>query len=190
MIDETKRKIVKSTLELIINRGYTLTTTKDIAQLAGVSEVTIFRKFKNKQSIIEDILNELNQFPDMDVRVLDKCKWSLHDDLKMFSDMYFKFVTKDYVKLIIGLRTPELFPLIEKYMIVIPNKFKEILKEYFSIMYKKNNISSNNFEAIVTMYMALNLGFIFLKASFENDVITLNNEEYIETSIKIFAKGI
>lgn len=190
MADETRDKIVEATKKLIIDRGYTLTTTKDIAKYAGVSEVTIFRKFENKQNIIKYLLDEIQNYPELNMSILDKCTWSLCDDLKMFSNLYFKYVTPDYVKLLIGLRSPDLFPLIEKYIISIPNSFKEILIKYFSIMYNEKKISSSDFEACVVMYMSLNFGYIFMKASFGNDVTNLDVDKYIDESIKIFAKGI
>ena len=52
MYDETQKKILDSTMTLIMEKGYTSTTTKDIAKRAGINECTIFRKFKGKKEII------------------------------------------------------------------------------------------------------------------------------------------
>ena len=147
MADETKNKIMQATLKLVIDRGYTLTTTKDIAKCAGVSEVTIFRKFESKQNIIKCIFEKMQEIPELNMNILDKCTWSLYDDLKMFSTLYFKYVTPDYVKLIIGTRSPEVFPLIKQYIMEIPSTFKKIIMKYFEIMYDKGKISNNNFES-------------------------------------------
>ncbi len=57
-------------------------------------------------------------------------------------------------------------------------------------MYNEKKISSSDFEACVVMYMSLNFGYIFMKASFGNDVTNLDVDKYIDESIKIFAKGI
>ena len=48
MADETRERIIDATMNLIMDRGYSQTTTKDIASKAGVNECTIFRKFKGK----------------------------------------------------------------------------------------------------------------------------------------------
>ena len=47
-IDKTSQKIMNATIKLLEKHGITETTTAKIAKTAGVSEVTIFRKFKNK----------------------------------------------------------------------------------------------------------------------------------------------
>ena len=56
MFDETQMKILNSTMMLIMEKGYTATTTKDIAKKAGINECTIFRKFKGKKEIIVDVV--------------------------------------------------------------------------------------------------------------------------------------
>ena len=52
MYDETQKKIIDATMKLVMEKGYTLATTKDIAKAAGVNECTIFRKFDGKKNIV------------------------------------------------------------------------------------------------------------------------------------------
>ncbi len=51
-MDQTGQNIIDAAMELVVERGYTATTTKDIAKRAGVNECTIFRKFKGKKEIV------------------------------------------------------------------------------------------------------------------------------------------
>ena len=39
-------------MRLVREKGYTATTTKEIAQVAGVNECTLFRKFGSKKDIV------------------------------------------------------------------------------------------------------------------------------------------
>lgn len=50
---ETGTEILTAAAELFAERGYKGTTTRAIAERAGVNEVTIFRRFKNKQGILQ-----------------------------------------------------------------------------------------------------------------------------------------
>lgn len=52
-LDNTEKKIVDATFRILQKESVEKTTTKKIASEAGVNEVTIFRKFKNKDSLIE-----------------------------------------------------------------------------------------------------------------------------------------
>ncbi len=190
MADETKEKIVNATYKLIAEKGYSSTTTKDIANLAGVNEITIFRKFENKKGIIVYALKEMEWFPELKDDIFDKCCWSLEKDLKLFANIYFIHVTKEYAKVVIGLRDPRILPDIKEYMLKLPNSFKDILVKYFRIMYEKKKISYDQFEILAGLFLSVNFGFIFSKVSFDEEFFSINAERFIDESIKIFAKGI
>jgi len=49
---DTETKILKSALHLFAQRGFSGTTTRDLAQSAGVAEGTLFRHFENKKAIL------------------------------------------------------------------------------------------------------------------------------------------
>ena len=52
MLDKTQIRIIDATMRLIIEKGYSKTTTKNIAAIAGVNESTIFRRFREKKEIV------------------------------------------------------------------------------------------------------------------------------------------
>ncbi len=54
--EETKQKILKTTIETISEKGYAPTTTREIAQEAGVSEGTIFKYFGSKKELLRRIV--------------------------------------------------------------------------------------------------------------------------------------
>lgn len=55
-----KQKLIfQSAINLFSDRGYANTSTKEIAENAGVSEGSIFRKFKNKEELLMAILTPL-----------------------------------------------------------------------------------------------------------------------------------
>lgn len=49
----TEEKILRATFHIVEKEGVEKATTKRIASEAGVNEVTIFRKFKNKKTLID-----------------------------------------------------------------------------------------------------------------------------------------
>lgn len=52
-LDNTEKKIVDATFDILQKDGVAKATTKRIAKKAGVNEVTIFRKFTNKNNLVE-----------------------------------------------------------------------------------------------------------------------------------------
>ena len=57
MSKETKDKLLDSTLSLIDKKPFHQISTKEIAEESGVAEVTLFRRFTNKESLL-DILTD------------------------------------------------------------------------------------------------------------------------------------
>jgi AcrR family transcriptional regulator len=55
---DTETKILKAALHLFAQRGYSGTTTKDLAQSAGVAEGTLFRHFENKKAILVAVASQ------------------------------------------------------------------------------------------------------------------------------------
>ncbi|UCF30801.1 MAG: TetR/AcrR family transcriptional regulator [bacterium] len=60
---ETRDRILEATLELISEKGYLGATTREIAHQAGVSELTIFRKFGKKERLFEEVLKTYTFLP-------------------------------------------------------------------------------------------------------------------------------
>ena len=58
----TRQRLIHSALELFAAQGVTETTTKQIAELAEVNEVTLFRQFGNKHGLLLAVIEEAAVF--------------------------------------------------------------------------------------------------------------------------------
>ncbi|MGN0351323.1 MAG: TetR/AcrR family transcriptional regulator [Roseburia sp.] len=189
MYDETQLKIMDATMTLIIDKGYTGATTKDIAKLAGVNESTIFRRFDGKKEIV--------------VAAMELPKWNpglaesdftyhgdLEEDLISFSETYMNKVTPKMVKVAIGLRSAELQGAALPGIMKVPMIFKKVLLNYFAEMIANGNMRDCDVESVALQFIAMNFGFVFLDASFGNKLVSVSKENYIRNSIKVFVSGI
>jgi AcrR family transcriptional regulator len=61
--DDTREKLLEATYQLISEKGYMGATTKEIAASAGVSELTLFRKFGKKEVLFEEMLKSYTFLP-------------------------------------------------------------------------------------------------------------------------------
>jgi AcrR family transcriptional regulator len=53
--DLTRQRLVRAALELFTTQGYHVTTTPQIARKAGVAEGTIYRHFRSKQQLLNEL---------------------------------------------------------------------------------------------------------------------------------------
>ena len=89
MVEKTKNKIVDSTLALIDKKPFPQVTTKEIAEKSGVAEVTLFRHFVNKESILSYLVDKfLTIITDLDLSSIES-----EED---FKDALLDFITQSH----------------------------------------------------------------------------------------------
>lgn len=59
----TRQRLVDAGLKLFSERGYLGAVTKDIAKEAGIAEVTLFRHFPSKESLLEEVIKTYSFLP-------------------------------------------------------------------------------------------------------------------------------
>ncbi|BCL35516.1 TetR/AcrR family transcriptional regulator [Nostoc sp. MS1] len=89
---QTRSRILQAALKLFAAQGFDGTTTRDLAQAAGVAEGTLFRHFPNKKAILvevatggwidilTDLLTELSEMGSYKAvaQVMRRRMWNLH----------------------------------------------------------------------------------------------------------------
>jgi len=187
---ETAQRIIDAALQLISEKGYTAATTKAIADLAQVNEVTIFRHFGNKEGLLKTIVDKFSYNPILQKTMREEVTWDLETDLTRFSMQYFEYMMsiKDFV--MIGFKESMQFPEINAEIANVPLLFKNELIHYFKEMHHKGKIREVNFEAAALSLIALNFGHFISRARLGTIVSTLPTEELIKTSVAIFSRGL
>ena len=187
---ETAERIIDAALQLISEKGYTAATTKAIADLAQVNEVTIFRHFGNKQGLLKTIVDKFSYNPILQKTMHEDVTWELETDLNHFSMKYFEYMMsiKDFV--MIGFKEAMQFPEINDEIANVPLLFKKELIQYFKVMHQMGKIREVNFEAAALSLIAINFGHFISRARLGTAVSTLPTEELINTSVAIFSRGL
>ena len=189
MYDETQKKIIDATMNLVMEKGYSAMTTKDIAKAAGINECTIFRRFQGKKDIVLSAM-ELPQWNPC-LREEDfSFSGDVEKDLISFAKVYMRKVTPQMVKVSIGLRTPELYRETAPGIMRVPQTFKKVLLRYFGNLQQQGKLAGQNEEALAMQFLSMNFGFVFLEASFGEKLSDIRKEEYIESSVKVVVHGI
>lgn len=87
----TRDKIIKAAFELISTKGYQGATTREIARLAGVAEVTIFRHFTNKETLFAEVLQSFSAIPTLSELVPKLKKMTYEEAVKTLT---VRFITR------------------------------------------------------------------------------------------------
>lgn len=60
---DTKERLLQAAMKLVSEKGYLGATTREIAQEAGVTELTLFRRFGSKEKLFEGMLERYTFLP-------------------------------------------------------------------------------------------------------------------------------
>lgn len=76
---KTRDKILNAALELFAEKGFSASTTKEIARRARVNEVTIFRQFRSKRALFSAVVAERSPMLPITERVSTDPRGSVDD---------------------------------------------------------------------------------------------------------------
>jgi hypothetical protein len=57
-------------------------------------------------------------------------------------------------------------------------------------MIEKGRLKNCDVESAALQFIAMNFGFVFLNASFGDQLIGISRDEYIRSSVNVFLKGL
>jgi AcrR family transcriptional regulator len=63
MAKDTREKILEAVLKLFSMKGYLGATTTEIAEKAGIAELTLFRHFTSKDKLFEEVMSVYSFLP-------------------------------------------------------------------------------------------------------------------------------
>ncbi len=188
-MDETSQKIIDATMSLVRDKGYVATTTKDIAKQAGVNECTLFRKFESKKDIVLSGMAQEKWRANITPEVFSDVTWDLQTDLELFMRRYMERITPDFVRLSIGLRAPQIYEETAPLIMKIPEAFVSALTSYLEQMAQKGKIAAGDYKSLAMTVFSSTFGYTFLRASFDDALSPVEQEEYIKKSAALFVKG-
>lgn len=181
--NETSKKIMKVALKLFSEQGYYPTTTKQIAEEAGVNELTIFRHFGSKSNLfqvtteyyvidskIDSILKDTEElnFEEAMFIITNRIYKLLIQNTKLYKvQMKLSDNEKDFVKL------------------KLSRKIISILKDYFKELKENNKIKGEPEIMAVTLINSL-LGAFTIEILGDYTVSNIKWEELVEEHTKQF----
>lgn len=186
----TEDKIMDAAMELVVEKGYSDMTTLDIAKRAGVNEATLFRRFGSKKEIVLAALAQERWVPTLPDGFSDGLGWELQADIEYFLRQYCSQVTPQFVRLSIGLRSPQIFAETKSHIMKVPSSYMGVLVPYFTAMQKKGKCREGDPQSFALTLFSSALGFVFLQASFGKELSALEQDTFIRTTAQTLSQGL
>lgn len=192
MPQETREKILAAAIDLMSLKGYSATTTKEIAELAGISEMTVFRKFRSKQEILDNLIEKYtSSFQSEKIFVDNYLVYDLEVDLANVSRTYQTFMNENKKVVLLAYKESGTHDEISERLTANPKLMKCFLVDYLTGMKERGEVSGDfDIETIVLSFMTMNLGYFSAQFISVKKVAEISVEAFIKTSVKVFARGL
>lgn len=186
--ESTREGILHAALELFSDRGYSGVTTKDIAEAASVSEMTIFRHFRTKRDIFKGVLEEMLYPPAIKKFETEHFTWDLKKDLTLMSNTLSEVISRN--RKIIKMNMKDINGLSDDddSFMSFPENLYRILVKYFEEYICRNNLTNDPYllaTVFLSSLLGLNMNYYILNA-FRTEV---SYDEASGTFIDMFVSG-
>ncbi|ENQ3106986.1 TetR/AcrR family transcriptional regulator [Bacillus cereus] len=182
-----REKIIEAAVLLFGEKGYTATTIREVAEKAEVSELTIFRNFKNKENLFRESII-LRTTPVALLEGLDEqFTGDLSKDLTTIAETYIQInlpkLNYIWAALLESRQNSEMKRLLHE----LNSHLVDHLETYLQKLSEKGYIAPCNYRLIANMFYG-QLFLYMMNVSLTDEDIKL--EEYIETSVNLFVNGV
>jgi len=183
---ERRQEIIRAAMEVFARNGFGGSTTRKIAENAGISEAMIYSHFRNKQDLYTAIIDEKLQ-------PLDAMRNK--DDPRVFTTIVSNYLRRHsedttFLRLLLfsGLEGHELASM---FVAGPVRKFFEFLADYIRERIEEGVFKPVNPEITSRCLLGMVHYFVLLREILGDDTLKpIDQTEAIETIVKIFCEGI
>ncbi len=186
-MSKTKEKLYVAAAQLFSSKGFDSTTTKEIAELAGVSEMTLFRQFKTKENLFREVGNKYVFEPTFGHLFKDQLTYDLVTDFTKVAMRHHEVLTKNKRMVLMNMRSASLHVGDEPDVLDIPMELHKHVVQYIRVMQKKGLVVDQNPETLSTGFLALAVGTFLMESFFTSQLV---DSVSLGKAVENYCKGI
>lgn len=187
---ETRERILSAASQLMAKKGYKGATTRKIAELAGVNEVTVFRHFKNKEGILQTILKEMSETEGLFKKSIEREYSNLHEMLIQYARDYYQIMVDRKELLMICVMEsgnhPELISLFSR----VPITAAVVLAEKLEQLHRQGLVGKVDFGVAAQMFISTFYTTFMMRYRLQDPPCSESEESVFASATEILLKGL
>ena len=191
--DERRQEIIRAAMEVFARNGFGGSTTREIAEGAGISEAMIYSHFRNKEDLYNAIIDEKLQESEPLYYPLDAVR--NRDDRRVFATIVSNYLHRHsedttFLRLLLfsGLEGHELASMFVAGPVC---KFFEFLSDYIGERIAEGVFKPVNPEITSRCLLGMVHYYVLLREILGDDTLNaIDHTEAIETIVNLFCQGI
>jgi AcrR family transcriptional regulator len=191
--DERRQEIIRAAMEVFARNGFGGSTTREIAENAGISEAMIYSHFRNKEDLYTAIIDEKLQESEPLYYPLDAIR--NRDDQRVFTTIVSNYLNRHgedttFLRLLL-FSALEGHELASMFVAGPVRKFFEFLADYIRERIDEGAFKPVNPEITSRCLLGMVHYFVLLREILADDTLNpIDPTAAIETIVNIFCEGI
>lgn len=189
MKNNTRTRIMQAATQLFAETGYAGTTTRAIAELAGVNELTLFRHFGSKENLVRAVVDEFGGLAiaeDLESRL----SGDYVQDLTLIGNELVAVLTERNHIVRMAICEAGRFPDFRQSIAENPRQIQHFLTEYFTQLIEEDLIHPDLPEVLAQAF----LGMFFFNTVIQGFLLDssdldIASEEIVKQFVAIFVRG-
>ena len=188
---ETRTRLIEAATEVFAAAGLAGATTREIASVAGVNEVTLFRHFQSKEQLLAAVIQQATALQTEALSHQDEWTQDLHIDLTHYANLFNQMLEKHeaLIRTLIGeaKRHPDAA---RQVLHEAAKSLRENLFAYLQKAQEKGKVRSDlDLKPAVDMFTGMLLSGM-LRRTATPTTLGYSCECYIEGCVDLFVRGI
>jgi AcrR family transcriptional regulator len=186
---DTRTRIMEAASRLFSEKGFAGTTTRSIAELAGVNEVTLFRHFGTKENLAKAIMDQFGGMAiagDLELRF----SGDYQQDLTMIGHTMLKVMTERSDAMRMAICEAGNFPEFREVVAENPRHLRRMLARYFEGQMQAGVVHPGHPEGLAQAFLGMFFSYVVLQGFLLDDLTPeMSTEEVVEQFVSVFVHG-
>ena len=189
----TRQRLINAAFELFTSQGITETTTRQIAELAEVNEVTLFRQFGNKQGLLLAVINESEAFAQLGKSLVQQGgqNSSINQVLKNYARDQLQVLDQipDFVRSVVG--EAGQYPAANRQALGQSlTQANQRVAQYLETTIQQGQLRTHlSVQKIAGLLNSMLLGYAVIELTSEFHKLWDNRDDFLEGLVEVFLHG-
>lgn len=187
--DDTRQRILQAAARLFAEKGYARTTTRALANAAGVNEVTLFRHFGSKQELFSAVVNAYAG-PALSATIAEQLSGEYRQDLLAMGKLVLQALLERWEAMRLMMCEAEHFPEVRQVLAENPRHLRRVLAGYLRQQIAAGRLRPLHAEVAAQAFWGMFFAYTFSQWLLDEPLDpALSTEEIVAQFVDIFVAG-
>jgi AcrR family transcriptional regulator len=190
--EDTKQRILEIANNIFSEKGYAGTTTREIAAVACVNELTIFRHFGNKEKLFQEVISQFSSVKNIKEIFDPLVTGDLAADLRIIAKTFLGMVQKDLTRIKLAHIESPANPILREAASQFPDQLRIYLSAYLIRLHHDGKIREDNYEMLAEIFFSAIFQHVLAKCDFPSGdkMRSATEDELVQAMVTLYTNSL